>query len=87
MLRKILYAAATVALLTGGASAQLPMPGISLGPSTRQMTPEEKERQKAIENEYNRAMEKIPNQKKPVDPWGGVRQNPSSTAKSKQGQQ
>jgi hypothetical protein len=83
--RKLLYAGTIVALLTGGASAQMPTPGINLAPSDRKLTPEEQEKQRAIENEYKRAMEKIPNQKA-VDPWGGVRQSPSA-AKSKQKQQ
>jgi hypothetical protein len=85
MLRKVLCAVASITLLTGVAYAQLPMPGISLG-GDRQMTPEEKEKQRLIENDYKRAMDKIPD-KKAVDPWGGVRQGPSAASKPKQGQQ
>jgi hypothetical protein len=86
MLRKILHAGAIIALLTGAASAQLPIPGISLDSSTRPMTPEEKEKQKAIEDAYKSAIRKIP-EKKPFDPWGDVRPNPSPASKPKQGQQ
>jgi hypothetical protein len=85
MLRKIVHAGAIIALLTGAASAQMPMPGINLSPD-RQMTPEEKEKQKAIENAYKSAIEKIPDKKPPADPWGAVRSTTPSS-KPKQGQQ
>ncbi|HEY7244553.1 MAG TPA: hypothetical protein VH678_11810 [Xanthobacteraceae bacterium] len=85
MLRKILCAGAIVGLLSGVAGAQI-MPGINLGNSTHQLTPEEQEKQKRIEDEYKRAIEKIPEKKQSADPWGVVRQNPSSASKSKQGQ-
>jgi hypothetical protein len=85
MLLKILHTGAIIALLTGVASAQM-LPSINLGSQDRPMTPEEKEKQKAIEDAYKSAIRKIPEQK-PVDPWGAVRQNPSPASKSKQGQQ
>jgi hypothetical protein len=50
------------------------------------MTPEEKEKQKAIENAYKSAIEKIPDKKPPADPWGAVRSTTPSS-KPKQGQQ
>ena len=85
ILGKIVRAGAIIALLTGAASAQMPMPGINLSPD-RQMTPEEKEKQKAIENAYKSAIEKIPDKKPPADPWGAVRSTTPSS-KPKQGQQ
>jgi hypothetical protein len=85
MLRKIVHAGAIIALLTGAASAQMPMPGINLSPD-RQMTPEEKEKQRVIENAYKSAIEKIPDKKPPTDPWGAVRSTTPSS-KPKQGQQ
>jgi hypothetical protein len=85
ILWKIVHAGAIIALLTGAASAQMPMPGINLS-SDRQMTPEEKEKQKAIENAYKSAIEKIPDKKPPADPWGAVRSTTPSS-KPKQGQQ
>jgi hypothetical protein len=85
ILRKIVHAGAIIAFLTGAASAQMPMPGINLSPD-RQMTPEEKEKQKAIENAYKSAIEKIPDKKPPADPWGAVRSSTPSS-KPKQGQQ
>jgi hypothetical protein len=87
ILRKIIQAGVIVGLLSGAASAQMPMPGISLDPGPRPLTPEEKEKQKAIENAYKSAIGKIPDQKKPVDAWGGIRQNPPPSSRSKQGQQ
>ncbi len=84
VLRNVLGAGAILALLSGAASAQM-IPGINLGNSSPQLTPEELEKQKRIEDEYNRTMEKIP-EKKAADPWGVVRQNPSSASKAKQGQ-
>jgi hypothetical protein len=85
ILRKIVHAGAIIAFLTGAASAQMPLPGINLSPD-RQMTPEEKEKQKAIENAYKSAIEKIPDKKPPADPWGAVRSTTPSS-KPKQGQQ
>ena len=85
ILGKIVRAGAIIALLTGAASAQMPMPGINLSPD-RQMTPEEKEKQKVIENAYKSAIEKIPDKKPPADPWGAVRSTTPSS-KPKQGQQ
>jgi hypothetical protein len=85
ILGKLVRAGAIIALLTGAASAQIPMPGINLSPD-RQMTPEEKEKQKVIENAYKSAIEKIPDKKPPADPWGAVRSTTPSS-KPKQGQQ
>src|SRR5262249_9761961 len=62
---KLLLVAAGLAVLTGSASAQNPlMPGVSLGgEQKRQLTPEEKERQKQLDNDYNAAPGKVPDQK------------------------
>jgi len=83
MLSRIFCVAAIITLLMGAASAQMPIPGISLSPDHK-MTPEEKEKQESIEKAYKNAIGKIPDKKAPADPWGGVRSNPS---KPKQGQQ
>ena len=85
ILGKIVRTGAIIALLTGAASSQMPMPGINLSPD-RQMTPEEKEKQKVIENANKSAIEKIPDKKPPADPWGAVRSTTPSS-KPKQGQQ
>jgi hypothetical protein len=79
-LRALLPAAAIVALLagtpfTGRAAAQFPMPSVSLSPEQRKLTPEELEKQQAIDKAYRAANSKIPD-KKAVDPWGDVRSSP-----------
>jgi hypothetical protein len=86
MLRKLIPAAAALVLLTGTAYAQsgFPMPSISLGKDKPPPTPEEIERQKAIDNAYKAANKKIPDKKEAADPWGNVRPNPApQTAKNK----
>jgi len=83
MLRTLIQAGAIIALLTATASAQgIPMK-FPLKGDKRQMTPEEIEKQKAAENAYHAAMEKIP-EKKAVDPWGNIRPSPATASKNKQ---
>ena len=76
---KLLLVAAALALLTGSASAQNPlMPGVSLGGERkRQLTPEEQERQKQLDNDYKAATGKIPDQKA-TDPCADVRPTPGT---------
>ena len=76
---KLLLVAAALAVLTGSASAQNPlMPGVSLGgQQKRQLTPEEQERRKQIDNDYKAATGKIPDQKA-TDPWADVRPTPGT---------
>jgi len=76
---KLLLVAAGLAVLTGSASAQNPlMPGVSLGgEQKRQLTPEEKERQKQLDNDYKAATGKVPDQKA-TDPWANVRPTPGT---------
>ena len=85
MLRKLIPAGAALLLLTGVAYAQsgFPMPSLSLGKDKPPPTPEEIERQKAIDNAYNAANKKIPEKKEAADPWGTVRSNPAPQAKNK----
>jgi len=75
MLRKLIQAGAALALLTGTAYAQtgFPMPSMSLGGDKPPPTPEQVERQKAIDNAYNNATKKIPDKQGAADPWGTVR--------------
>jgi hypothetical protein len=82
MLRKVIQAAAIIALLTGPAVAQMPMPSISLQQDKPPPTPEEVARQKALDNAYNSAARKIPD-KKLADPWGDIRTPPNTSAKNK----
>ncbi len=86
MLRKLIQAGAILFLLTGAAYAQggFPMPSLSLGKDKPPPTPEEIERQKALDNAYNAANKKIPDKQGAADPWGNVRANPAPQAKNKQ---
>ena len=93
MLRKLIQASAILILLTGDAFSQ---PGGSSGntgssmpmtltPSERRRTPEELQRDREIEAQYNRTVnEKIPDKKAPADPWGNVRSAPTSSASKQQ---
>lgn len=76
MLRKFALAAWIVALLAGPASAQMPM-GMSFKDHPKELTPEQREKQKAVDDAYKEANKKIPEKNVANDPWGGVRPNPS----------
>ena len=90
MRRKFLLASAALALLTGAASAQMPtqgggmpMPGISLGHDKPPPSPEQAAKQKAIDDAYKSATQKIPDKKKADDPWSTVRPNPSTASRGR----
>ena len=74
--RKLMIGAALLAMLTGTAAAQL-MPSISLpSGAQKKLTPEEQEKQDALDNAYKSATNKIPDQKL-NDPWATVRPAPA----------
>ena len=80
---KLIPFAGVLALLTTSASAQMPMPSMSLqGEKKRALTPEERERQKQLDNDYKAATSKVPDQKA-NDPWADVRSGPTVTAPKK----
>jgi len=82
MLRKLIPAAAILALVTGPAAAQ-----VALSPfkhEERKLTPDELKAQQQREKDYKAAMDKIPDKKTANDPWGDVRPAPQATAKNKQ---
>jgi len=83
MLRKLIPAAAILALVTGPAAAQ----GVALSPfkkDEKKLTPDELKAQQQREKDYKAAMDKIPDKKAANDPWGDVRPAPQATAKNKQ---
>ena len=81
---KLIPLAGALALLTTSASAQMPMPSISLqGDSKRRLTPEEQEQQKKLDDDYKAATKKVPDQKA-IDPWGDIRPTQTPAAKKKQ---
>jgi hypothetical protein len=77
MLRRLLPAAVLVVLSTATAFAQLPM-GMTLRDQPKELTPEQRAKQKAIDDAYKAATRKIPEKKSAADPWGSVRSGPSS---------
>jgi hypothetical protein len=82
MLRRLIFAGVALALLSAPAAAQMPMPGFSLGKGPKQLTPEERAKQKAIDDAYQAALPKIKERKGPADPWAGVRPEPGSSQRS-----
>jgi len=83
MRRKLLLAGAALALLTGAASAQMPMPGLTLGRDKPPPTADQIAKQKAIDDAYKSATQKIPDKKSADDPWATVRPNPSTASRGK----
>jgi uncharacterized protein YecT (DUF1311 family) len=84
MLRKTIYAALVLFLMTGAASAQIPTPGVHLNEDQGKVprTKQQQEYDKALDRAYQSATKKIPEQNK-SDPWGGIRPAPSEAAKNK----
>jgi hypothetical protein len=89
--RTFVSAGAMLALTAAGASAQgvgvSPDGQLSFSPFKQQdkrpMTQDEVDRQKALDNAYKAATNKIPEQKS-TDPWGNVRTSaPTPAAKKK----
>ena len=85
MLKRLVQTAAIIALLTGTAAAQIPMSFPT--DSKRTMTPDEIEKQKAVDKAYKSAVDKIPEKKPVADPWGTVRPSPPAAAQNKQSSQ
>jgi hypothetical protein len=77
MLRRFMPAAVLLVLSTATAFAQLPM-GMTLRDKPKELTPEQRAKQKAIDDAYRAATRKIPDKKTATDPWGSVRPGPSS---------
>jgi hypothetical protein len=84
--KNILMAAACtiIVALPGIAFAQQLMPGLSLHPDKPPLTPEEREKQKAIDDAYKSAIKKLPDKKKPADdPWGNIRSTTTTSPKQR----
>ncbi len=85
MLCRVTQVAAILALLTEAASAQMPKPALHLGGDKPPRTKEQKAYERALDEAYKSAVKKIPApEKKSADPWGDIRQSPSTTAKNRQ---
>ena len=83
-LRKLIQAAAVIAFVAGSVPTHAQfMPSISLqGEPKRKLTPEEQEKQDALDKAYKSATTKIPD-KKANDPWATVRSQPAAPAPKK----
>jgi hypothetical protein len=81
MLRKLIQASAILALLTGTASSQTINMWAHQNPN---MTAEEIEQRRQIDEDYRATMNKIPDKKKSTDPWGNVRSAPATSTLTKQ---
>jgi len=79
MLRKLIHAAAILALVTGPAAAQMALSPFKS--QERKLTPDELKEKQEREKDYKAAMDKIPDKKAAVDPWGDIRPAPQATAK------
>jgi hypothetical protein len=78
---RALRLAAAIMLLTSPAFAQIPK--LNLLQDKPGKSQEEKDAESAQEKAYKDSLKKIPDQKAPSDPWGGVRSDaPASPAKS-----
>jgi hypothetical protein len=84
-LLRLVCAAAATAVLTGAASAQLPMPSVNLEPD-KHRTPEQIEHDKAIDQAYQSATKKIPDKQAGTDPWATVRPAPPAAPQKKKQQ-
>jgi hypothetical protein len=80
-LLRIAGAAAVTAVLVGSAAAQFPMPSVNLE-REKVRTPQEIERDKAIDRAYQSATKKIPDKQIANDPWSDVRSAPTPAAPS-----
>ena len=94
MLRKLMQAGAIIVVLTGDAYCQVggtsnssseSIPMNMLPDTRRHLTPEEAQREREIEAQYNRTVnDKIPDKKSSNDPWGNVRSAPSAASRQQQ---
>jgi hypothetical protein len=78
---RALRLAAAIMLLASPAFAQIPK--LNLMQDKPSKTQDERDAETAQEKAYKDSLKKIPDQKAPADPWGGVRSDtPSPSAKS-----
>ena len=69
----LLLAGSLLGGLPGAARAQNQMPNINLLADQPSKTQEEKDAEEARDKAYKETLKKIPDDKAPSDPWGGVR--------------
>jgi hypothetical protein len=80
--RGLIGAGLLIAQPTAPALAQMPMPGITMSPDKgRVLTPEQKAKQKAIDDQYQATIKQIPEKRAPSDPWSNMRSSPSDSSR------
>ena len=82
MRRKVLGAAAIIALLAGPVFAQQQAPMQKYGDKDKEKTPNELQLERDAERAYQRSLGNIPAQKS-TDPWGTVRSDDAPKAATK----
>jgi hypothetical protein len=81
--RCLAAAAAIVISLSADAFAQLSMPGLDITGDRPQLTKEEQEKRKAVDDAYKSTINKLPDKKKPADPWGDIRSPTANSSKQR----
>jgi hypothetical protein len=81
----ILLAVALALMITNAYAQQTPKINLLQGDQKRPLTPEEREQQKKLDDNYKAATKKVPDQK-PIDPWGDVRPTQTAPAAKKKQQ-
>ena len=81
--RYLVAAAVIVMSLTADALAQLTMPGIGLNADRPQLTKEEQEKRKAVDDAYKSTINKLPDKKKLADPWGDIRSPATNSSRQR----
>jgi hypothetical protein len=71
--RCLVVAGVIVISFSADALAQLSMPGMNLDRERPRLSREEQEKRKAVDEAYQSAINKLPDKKKPADPWGDMR--------------
>jgi len=72
-IRCLVVAGAILMSFSADALAQFSTPGISLDRERPRLSKEEQEKRKEIDDAYRSTIDKLPDKKKPTDPWGDMR--------------
>jgi hypothetical protein len=81
--RCLVAVVAIVISFAADALAQLSTPGIGLNADRPQLTKEEQEKRKAVDDAYKSTINKLPDKKKPADPWGDIRSPAANSSKQR----
>jgi hypothetical protein len=79
----LIAAGAIILLSAGSASAQDLRPGEGAYQGGNPPDPGKQAERKAVDDDYKRLMEKIPDSKKSYDPWGNIRSKATTSSKQR----